>query len=55
MVVALREKLKSTEGEVIKLQGVVSESTQLQQKITQLESRLNGMVLSGIRGLILYW
>lgn len=44
MMVALREKLKSTEGEVVKLQGVVSDSTQLQQKITQLESLLNGKV-----------
>lgn len=46
MMVALKEKLKAKEGEVVKLQQSVSDSVQLQHKITQLECSLNGILLS---------
>lgn len=43
MMVALKEKLKAKEGEVVKLQQSVSDSVQLQHKITQLECSLNAL------------
>lgn len=46
MMVALKEKLKAKEGEVVKLQQSVSDTVQLQHKITQLECSLNGILLS---------